>query len=321
MSNPQSGIFHEGSRFHRYIEVQLADVSVDSATSDANADFNECAAIKKVIAQCVAAIEKNQQREVFQVIAFSQNYWSRLSPQSVPEGLLDFPGYASHKDGANKLRVAPATQRQCFIWLHSDDLDALTDAYLEMVALFKPLAHVLFSCDGFVYRDSRDLTGFIDGSANPKDDARFPVAVIADGKVGAGGSFVLTQQWSHRLAKFHQLPEAEQEQVIGRTKRDSIELSGDAMPADSHVSRTDLKLGGVAQKIYRRSTPFVQAEQSGLYFLAFSTELSRFDVLLKSMYGHAVNGEAVHDRLTEFSEPISGSYWFAPSSEALVALR
>lgn len=320
MSSPQSGIFREGNRFHRYIEVQLADVSAGSALSDAKVDSNEHAGIKSAIAHCVAAIEQNQQREVFQVIAFSQNYWSWLSPQSVPEGLVDFPGYASHKDDAIKLRVAPATQRQCFIWLHSDDLDTLTDAYIEIVALFKPLEHVLFSCDGFVYRDSRDLTGFIDGSANPKEDVRFPVAVIADGKIGAGGSFVLTQQWSHRLAKFHQLPEAEQEQVIGRTKQDSIELTSDAMPVNSHVSRTDLKLDGVAQKIYRRSTPFVQAEQSGLYFLAFSTELSRFDILLKSMYGHAINGQAVNDRLTEFSDPISGSYWFAPSSEALTAL-
>ncbi len=106
--------------------------------------------------------------------------------------------------------------------------------------------------------------------------------------------------------------------MIGRTKADSIELEGDAMPATSHVSRTDVKLNGVAQKIYRRSVPFGGVAEHGLYFLAFSCDLARFDVQLRRMFG--VSDDGLRDRLTEFSRPVTGSYWFAPAADELARL-
>ncbi len=106
--------------------------------------------------------------------------------------------------------------------------------------------------------------------------------------------------------------------MIGRTKADSIELEGAAMPADSQVSRTDVKLDGVAQKIYRRSTSFGGVAENGLYFLAVARELSRFDVQLRRMFGASEDG--LCDRLTGFSRPTTGSYWFAPSEDALMRL-
>ena len=90
------------------------------------------------------------------------------------------------------------------------------------------------------------------------------------------------------------------------------------MPADSHVSRTDLKVDGVAMKIWRRSVPFGSAAEVGLYFLAFACERLRFDVQLESMFG--ATGDGIRDRLTDFSRPVTGSYWFAPSAAELAAL-
>ena len=90
------------------------------------------------------------------------------------------------------------------------------------------------------------------------------------------------------------------------------------MPADSQGSRTDVKLDGVAQKIYRRSTPFGGVAEHGLYFLAFARELSRFNVQLRSMFG--VSEDELCDRLTGFSRPTTGSYWFAPSEDTLMRL-
>ena len=138
------------------------------------------------------------------------------------------------------------------------------------------------------------------------------------GLPGPGGAFVLSQKWVHDLEAFRALPVAEQERVIGRTRADSIELEGAAMPADSHVSRTDVKLDGVAQKIYRRSTPFGGVAEHGLYFLAFSCELSRFELQLRRMFGASEDG--LCDRLTGFSRPTTGSYWFAPAEDALMRL-
>lgn len=304
---PQSGIFREGSQWHRYIELSLpATASLDPAAQSA---------VKQWLSDSIKRIAINQSEAVYQVMAFSLDYWSWLAPNTMPDNFVDFSSYSS-RDGKYH---APATQRQCWIWLHGNDSNTLTDAYLAAMQLIDRLKSVVdckvFACDGFVYRDSRDLTGFIDGSANPKSEARYPVALVAEDKPAAAGSFVLTQQWHHALTEFEQLPVAEQEQVIGRTKADSIELTGAAMPNNSHVSRTDLKVDGVAQKIYRRSTPSIQGDRAGLYFLAFSTAISRFDALLTSMYGQSDQG--VQDHLLDYSVPRSGSYWFAPSQDAI----
>ena len=40
--------------------------------------------------------------------------------------------------------------------------------------------------------------------------------------------------------------------------------------------------------------------------------------MLARMFGTAADG--VHDRLTDFSRPVSGAYYFAPSLNALNAL-
>ncbi len=129
---------------------------------------------------------------------------------------------------------------------------------------------------------------------------------------------MLSQKGVHDLEAFGALPVAEQERAIGRIKADSIELVGAAMPTDSHVSRTDVKVDGVAQKIYRRSTPFGGVAEHGLYFLAFARELARFEVQLRRMFG--VSEDGLHDRLMAFFRPITGSYWFAPSEDALTRL-
>jgi putative iron-dependent peroxidase len=55
-----------------------------------------------------------------------------------------------------------------------------------------------------------------------------------------------------------------------------------------------------------------------LYFVAFSADRTRFDKMLARMFGTA--GDGVHDHLTDFTKPVSGSYYFAPSLEAIAAL-
>lgn len=103
--------------------------------------------------------------------------------------------------------------------------------------------------------------------------------------MGAGGSFVMSQQWVHSLAVFHQLSDSEQELVIGRTKPDSVELDDERMPENCHVSRSDVKIIGESQKLYRRSVPYGGVQQHGLYCLAFSCDIARFDHISTSMFG------------------------------------
>ena len=57
------------------------------------------------------------------------------------------------------------------------------------------------------------------------------IAVIPPDGPGAGGTILLLQKWSHDAAAWESLPVARQEQVIGRTKLDSVELE-DRPPED-----------------------------------------------------------------------------------------
>ncbi|MGZ4692753.1 MAG: hypothetical protein ACXWA3_03910 [Acidimicrobiales bacterium] len=70
--------------------------------------------------------------------------------------------------------------------------------------------------------------------------------------------------------------------------------------------------------MFRRSTPYGTVTEAGLYFLGFSADLSRFSDMLAAMYG--TTGDGRRDRLTDFSTPVSGSFFFAPSLDALASV-
>lgn len=234
------------------------------------------------------------------VMAFSGPAWPNLGG-TTPNSLRPF-----EKLGSAPGPIAPATQRDVLIWLHGGAFDDVFDAALAIGRAMAPVGRPALDLRGFTYHDSRDLTGFIDGTANPKGDARQEAALLPD-----GAAFAMSQQWIHDLEAFNAVPVAEQEGIIGRTKPDSVELDGDAMPGDSHVSRTDVKIDGIAQKIWRRSFPYGDTGTKGLYFLSFACDLARFDVQLQRMYG--VSGDGLKDRITEFTAAVTGSYWYAPS--------
>ena len=72
---------------------------------------------------------------------------------------------------------------------------------------------------------------------------------------------------------------------------------------------------GEELELYRRSTPYGRVGELGLYFLAFSADPTRFTKMLRRMFD--ADGEGVHDHLTDFTAPVSGAFYFAPSLDAL----
>jgi putative iron-dependent peroxidase len=127
---------------------------------------------------------------------------------------------------------------------------------------------------------------------------------------------VLIQRWVHDLAGFGELEVPEQEAVFGRTKLDSVALDRSIRPPDAHITRAEVHdAAGNERPIYRRSVATGTASEQGLIFVAFSAERDRFDAMLASMYG--LDDSGIHDRLLEFSTPVTGSYYFAPSAEEL----
>ena len=244
------------------------------------------------------------------VVGFGAEMTGRLGLEA-PPGLKPFTEISGSSG-----RWAVATQEDVFFWIHSDRHDRNFDVALAARRAFDPLGALARETPSWVYRDSRDLTGFIDGTENPPADEARELAVIADGP-GRGGSFVLAQRWIHDLDAFAALATGEQERVIGRTKPDSLELED--VPANSHVGRvvhTDEE--GEEIEIYRRSVPYGTSTEAGLYFLAFADDLAKIDLMLAAMFG--ATGDDQHDRLVMFSETVSGAYYYAPPTEALTRL-
>ncbi len=292
IKQPQPGIFKEGSQHFYFLEYALSGEDVTL--------------VRQAISQCLDTVSG-----VSLVVSFGEQAWRILQPEWMPETLTSFKtikGVQGHQ--------APSTQTDLFFWLHGEDISSVFDAALSVHSRIQQVASLHFQERGFSYHQNKDLIGFEDGTANPETDAlKREAAVIADGRLGAGGSLVLSQKWVHDLDKWNTMPVACQEAVIGRTKQENIELEGDAMPKDSHISRTDLKVAGVPMKIYRRSAPYGSVTEKGLLFLAFGCELVRFQSQLDSMYGLTEDKQI--DQLLNFSRAVTGGYWFAPSQEDL----
>ena len=212
MATPQAGIFALGTRTHHHLEY---DVARDASTSDI------VDAVRRLGESHVTAGGCNL------VVGFGATLWERISA-TPPTDLADFTeivGLHGH--------IAPATQHDVWIWLHGTGRDVVLDAASAVTDALAPVAALTDETACFVYHDSRDLTGFVDGTANPPPSEAPEVALIADGCPGAGGSHVIAQRWVHDLASFAELGVAEQERVIGRTKPDSVALPREVRPADA----------------------------------------------------------------------------------------
>ncbi|MGH2488763.1 MAG: Dyp-type peroxidase, partial [Candidatus Limnocylindria bacterium] len=136
---------------------------------------------------------------------------------------------------------------------------------------------------------------------------------------GAGGSHILVMRWIHSLDSFEALAVGDQERVFGRTKMTSDELEGDAKPVTAHIARVEIHDdAGAEMPIFRRSVPYGTVHEHGLQFVAFSAERGRFDRMLGRMFG--MNADGHHDRLTDFSRPVSGAFYFAPALTLLATL-
>jgi putative iron-dependent peroxidase len=292
VARPQPGIFAQGTRSHYHLEFDLRSGVADDAV---------VAALRGLREPSVTAGGSNI------VVGFGPALWRRLRPADAPAALADFE--VIEGDG----RRAPATQHDLWVWTHGTGEDVELDVARAVVVALAPVFDLAAEQPCFVYRDSRDLTGFIDGTENPPVEEAFDVALVPDGEAGAGGAFVLAQKWVHDLTKFHATSQHEQEGTIGRTKPDSVEL--DDKPDTAHIARVVIEEDGEELELYRRSTPYGRVGELGLYFLAFSADPSRFTKMLHRMFG--LTDDGLHDHLTDFTTPVSGAHYFAPSLDAL----
>ena len=234
-----------------------------------------------------------------------EELWSKAAPGDVPTGLQGFNTDIAGKDGF----VMPATQHDAVLWLSGSAYDVVFDVARGAIAAVKELASVADETSSWAYRHDRDLTGFIDGSENPSLIDAPDAALISDGNSGQAGTILLLQKWKHDTAAWERLPVEQQERVMGRRKLDSVEL--DDKPADSHVASTDQDEHG---KIFRRNMPYGTVTDHGTMFVGFSADQRRLATMLESMAGLRTGAR---DALTRYTRPISGAYYFVPSTDSL----
>ena len=129
------------------------------------------------------------------------------------EGLHELPSFAGEKVHM------PSTPAALWLWLRGDAPAELTTRGDALVRLAAPEFVLLEATDTFKHDGGRDLTGYEDGTENPKGEKATAAAFDAH-----GGSFVALQHWVHDLKHFSSLPGAEQDDIIGRERVSNDEL-------------------------------------------------------------------------------------------------
>jgi porphyrinogen peroxidase len=224
------------------------------------------------------------------------------------DGLRTFPGLSGVGCGV------PSTQ--CALWLFVNDGDrsAVFDRSELLCGLLRPDFVVESAVDTFVYAGGRDLTGYEDGTENPKAEAAVAAAIVQDAGALSGGSFVAVQRWVHDLQRFTAWPKDARDAAIGRERDGNAELS-DAPPS-AHVKRAAQESFDPPAFMLRRAMPFATGDSQGLEFIAYGSSLDAFERVLVRMLGIE---DGVSDALLSFSRPVTGGYYFCPplAGEAL----
>ena len=204
--------------------------------------------------------------------------------------------------------AVPATPSALWCWLRGSDRGELVHRDRAIRRALAPAFAVESVIDAFRHGSGRDLTGYEDGTENPRGRKAVTAAVV-DG-MGAGldgATFVAVQQWVHDFERFEAMSAKEQDDSIGRRKRDNVEL--DRAPLSAHVKRTAQESFTPEAFVVRRSMPWADATRAGLVFVAFGRTPDAFEAQLRRMTGAE---DGIADALFKFTRPVTGAYFWCP---------
>lgn len=217
-------------------------------------------------------------------------------------GLGDFPVLTG-----SGLEV-PSTPSALWCWLRSDDRGELLHRSRSLEEGAAGAFRLDAVIDAFQYRDSRDLTGYEDGTENPQGEDAVEAAVLRGAGEGLdGSSFVAVQQWVHDLDRFEGFPSGAQDAIFGRRRSDNREM--DDAPPSAHVKRTAQESFDPEAFVVRRSMPWADGTRAGLVFVAFGRSFRAFEAQLRRMTGEE---DGVTDALFRFTRPVTGAYYWCP---------
>jgi putative iron-dependent peroxidase len=205
--------------------------------------------------------------------------------------------------------TVPSTVYDLWVWLRvanrGDSMQLSNEITYGLVDVFF-LENVV---DTFLYQSGRDLTGYKDGTENPKNGDAIEAALVQNKGLGLNGSsFAVIQHWVHDFDAFDLMSPDEQDKAIGRRMKDDFELY--AAPETAHVKRANQERFHPPARVLRRSMPWRGLDGScGLEFLAFGKTFDAFESQMRRMAGL---DDGITDALFGFSKPLTSSYFWCP---------
>ncbi len=202
----------------------------------------------------------------------------------------------------------PSTPSALLLWLRGEDRGELVHRHRKFDALLAGAFRCTQVIDAFTYdgRARRDLTGYEDGTENPKGH-KAVAAAVSNRRGIAGSSFLAIQQWEHDMPRFDTMTRREQDHCFGRRRSDNEEL-GNA-PESAHVKRTAQENFEPEAFVVRRSMPWAEGGRCGLVFAAFGKSFDAYEAQLNRMCGV---DDGITDALFRFTRPLTGAYFWCP---------
>jgi len=178
------------------------------------------------------------------------------------------------------------------------------------------------------------------------DLGRFATCIIGnEDKKHRNGSYVIVSDWLHfRLNEFLNMSNLDQSKVFGRDKitGNLYGLIGSSDPLggllnhelpNGHIIRTHIRTGPTSKnpskiplQIYRQAGSWRDGNDRGLFFVAYCRYVQTFERMLEQMIGETTTipeqvigkdsyGKPTYrpDHLLDFSDMISGAYFYIPS--------
>jgi len=305
MAREQFGICAEPSLHGYYLLFNVLD--------DKNAHIRQ--ALSRLPALFDKYADRFSESNLTGVVAIGANYWDELHPNSRPKCLKSFSEIKCDD------RIAPAVNYDLYIEVRSDRADVNHIVSAKVCALLADSVELVEQVRAFRFLDGRDLTGFVDGTENPRGRHRREVALIPDESdpAFAAGSYLHIQRYRHNLNLWNTLKVKEQEDVFARTKIDNEEYTTENTLPTSHIKRANIKDDdGKSIEIVRQSMPYGDMKLQGLFFVSYCHSPIPFEMMLKNMIESDEHGH--FDHLLKYTQAETGAAFFAPSLNFLADL-
>ncbi len=242
------------------------------------------------------------------IVSFGSDVWDRLFGNPRPAELHPFREFRAGN------RHAVATPGDILFHIRAGRLDICFELAMQIMEQIGDAVLVADEVQGFRYFEDRDIIGFVDGTENPRGALALESALVGDEDAAfAGGSYVLVQKYLHDMKAWNALSTEAQELIIGRKKLSDIELDDATKPASAHSALTVIEENGKELKILRDNMPFGSPGRGefGTYFIGYSRTPRVTELMLENMFVGRPPGN--YDRLLDFSRPVTGGLFFAPS--------